>query len=317
MDNIVLASPKVFISYAWENEGLKSWVKRLATELRNDGVDAKLDQWEVVPGDQMPIFMEKSVRENNYVLLICTPKYKLKSEDRIGGVGYEGDIMTAEILQQSNHRKFIPILQSGSPKTSIPSWLTGKYFIDFSNPEYYGNSFESLLRTFFNIRETAPPLGDIPVRFHPEIAKTEKEQIEHDDQNVHIDSIAIDKDNVAVNTSPKTISKRPFVEIDLVWHGGARSPRGYSNKNPTETDENGRLVTIIGGGIKPIIFWDLHWRFDFNLHNNSSVTALNIKIKSIGTANFTYLEKLAAVNNIKPFDKLTLNTGSQLKIYTQ
>jgi hypothetical protein len=107
-------NPKAFISYAWESEEAKIWVKELATELRNDGIDAKLDQWEIVPGDQMPHFMEKSVRENDYVLIICTPKYKTKSEDRIGGVGYEGDIMTAEVLQNSNHRKIYSNFKIGN-----------------------------------------------------------------------------------------------------------------------------------------------------------------------------------------------------------
>lgn len=105
-------NPKAFISYAWETDEIKLWVKELAIKLRADGIDAKLDQWEVVPGDQMPHFMEKSVRDNDYVLIVCTPKYKSKSENRVGGVGYEGDIMTAEVLQNSNHRKFIPILEN-------------------------------------------------------------------------------------------------------------------------------------------------------------------------------------------------------------
>ena len=52
-------NPKAFISYAWESDEIKKWVKKLATELINNGIDAKLDQWEVVPGDQMPHFMER------------------------------------------------------------------------------------------------------------------------------------------------------------------------------------------------------------------------------------------------------------------
>lgn len=58
-----MTNPKVFISYAWESEALKDWVRNLAIELRNKGVDAKLDQWEVVPGDQLPHFMEISKRK--------------------------------------------------------------------------------------------------------------------------------------------------------------------------------------------------------------------------------------------------------------
>jgi hypothetical protein len=39
-----------------------------------------LDQWATVPGDRLPHFMEKAIRENSYVLIICTPKYKEKSD---------------------------------------------------------------------------------------------------------------------------------------------------------------------------------------------------------------------------------------------
>lgn len=63
-----MINPTAFISYAWESNELKLWVKDLATQLRADGIDAKIDQWEVVPGDQMPHFMEKSVRDNNFVV---------------------------------------------------------------------------------------------------------------------------------------------------------------------------------------------------------------------------------------------------------
>ena len=102
--------PKVFISYAWEDD-VKAWVLEFATRLRKNGVDVVLDLWEMSLGDQITVFMEKSVRDSDFVILICTSKYKRKSDDRIGGVGYEGHIITSEIFSNSNHRKFIPILR--------------------------------------------------------------------------------------------------------------------------------------------------------------------------------------------------------------
>jgi hypothetical protein len=66
--------PKAFISYSWDGDDHKTWVKSMAARLRGDGVDVTLDQWEVVPGDQLPKFMEKAIRENSYVLIVCTPK---------------------------------------------------------------------------------------------------------------------------------------------------------------------------------------------------------------------------------------------------
>lgn len=88
---------KAFISYAWEGATFKDGVVALAARLRGDGVDVTLDHWHLVPGDQLTNFMEKSVRENDFVIVLCTPKYKKRSDNREGGVGYEGDIMTAEV----------------------------------------------------------------------------------------------------------------------------------------------------------------------------------------------------------------------------
>jgi len=299
--NPIIKSPKVFISYAWDTEVSNSWVKKLATDLRNQGIDIHLDQWMMVPGDRMALFMEKSVKENNYVLIICTPKYKHKSENRIGGVGYEGDIMTAEVLQDANPRKFIPILQTGDMNTAIASWLSGKFFIDFTNTLHYENSMDNLMRTVLNLREPEPPLGQIPAKYRQEILEMQAKQEQAADENVKIESTVIE-----TATVKKADKNRPFLEADLIWHGSSRSPRGYSNKNPTEIDENGQLVTVIGGGVKPIIFWDLGWRFDLTIYNNSSYPAFNIQIESIGTASFASLGKLEKINNLKPLENLQL-----------
>jgi hypothetical protein len=297
--NPIIQSPKVFISYAWDTVDSNAWVKKLATDLRNQGIDVHLDQWKLVPGDRMALFMEKSVKENNYVLIICTPKYKYKSENRIGGVGYEGDIMTAEVLQDANPRKFIPIIQTGDMNTAIAGWLAGKFFIDFANSLHYDNNLDSLMRTILNIRETEPPLGQIPEEYVKEITDIQAKQEEAEQENVKIGSTVIE------NTVIKN-KQVPFLEADLIWHGGSRSPRGYSDKNPQEMDEDGRMVTIIGAGVKPIIFWELGWRFDLVIHNNSSYPAFNIQIESIGAASFSSLEKLDKVNNLKPLENIKL-----------
>lgn len=105
--------PTAFISYSWDDEPHKGWVRGLATRLRGDGVDVVLDQWELQPGDRLPAFMETAVREHDHALIVCTPHYKQRSDARQGGVGYEGDIMTGELLSQGNERKFIPMLRRG------------------------------------------------------------------------------------------------------------------------------------------------------------------------------------------------------------
>jgi hypothetical protein len=157
-----VAAPKVFLSYSWDDEDHKNWTKAFAAQLRADGVDATLDQWAAVPGDRLPHFMEQAIRQNSYVLIICTPKYKEKSNNRVGGVGYEGDIMTGEVHTQGNHRKFIPILRRGERATAMPSWVAGKYDIDLRGDPYSRENYLDLLATLHNQREQAPPVGPAP-----------------------------------------------------------------------------------------------------------------------------------------------------------
>ncbi|MBU0639383.1 MAG: toll/interleukin-1 receptor domain-containing protein [Planctomycetes bacterium] len=156
------AAPRAFVSYSWDTPEHKSWTKTLATRLRADGVDVTLDQWRVDPGDQLPKFMETAIRENSYVLIICTPNYKKKSDERRGGVGYEGDIMTGEVLTEHNDRKFIPVLRSGTPSDAMPSWLGGKYSINLCGDPYSEEGYQDLLLTLHNQREQAPPIGKAP-----------------------------------------------------------------------------------------------------------------------------------------------------------
>ena len=119
-----------FVSYSWDSEEHKTWVRRLAERLRADGVEADIDQWSAVPGDQLPEFMERAIATHSFVLIVCTPRYKSKSETREGGVGYEGDIITGELLKSRNHRKCIPVLRAADWAASAPGWLAGKYHID-------------------------------------------------------------------------------------------------------------------------------------------------------------------------------------------
>ncbi len=154
--------PKVFVSYSWDGVEHQEWVKAFAACLRGNGVDVTLDRWALAPGDQLPQFMETAVRENEHVLIVCTPKYKEKSDARKGGVGYEGDIMTAEVLNGQNARKFVPILRQGEWREAAPSWLAGRFYLDFRGDPYQETKYEELLNNLFGMREKAPPLGPRP-----------------------------------------------------------------------------------------------------------------------------------------------------------
>ncbi|HYX24526.1 MAG TPA: toll/interleukin-1 receptor domain-containing protein [Thermoanaerobaculia bacterium] len=150
--------PSAFISYSWDSEEHRKWALELATRLRDDGVETLLDQWHLIPGDQLPAFMEKAVRESEHVLIICTPRYKERSNRRQGGVGYEGDIISAEVFTTRNERKFIPVLRLGEWAHSAPTWLAGKYHIDLRGTPYKESQYQDLVTTLLGTRPMAPPV---------------------------------------------------------------------------------------------------------------------------------------------------------------
>ena len=200
--------PKAFISYSWDSEEHKDWVASVARRLRNDGVEVILDQWHLVPGDQLTEFMEREIRENDYMLIICTPKYKKKSDAREGGVGYEGDIMTAEVLSQGNDRKFIPILASGTWSNSSPSWLCGKYGIDLSSQAQFERSYNDLKTTIHGERAKAPPVGKKP-SFS---SATSKSQPSHELTEIKILGVVVDEVSMPKmdGTQGSALYKIPF-----------------------------------------------------------------------------------------------------------
>lgn len=153
-----IKTPRAFISYSWDSAEHKDWVCTLATSLRSEGVEVTLDQWHLAPGDPLPEFMERAVRENDFVLIVCTPNFKTRADDRKGGVGYEGNIMTGEVFLKYNHRKFIPVLRHTSWEEAAPDWLKSKKYIDLTGLRFESN-FEDLVRTLHGETPELPPLG--------------------------------------------------------------------------------------------------------------------------------------------------------------
>ena len=143
-------NPSCFISYSWDDNDHKDWVRNLATKLRENGVDTRLDQWDLSLGGDQLTYMETGVRECNFVLLVCTPIFAKKANTGIGGVGYEKIIVTGEIYQKvASPRKFIPVLRKGNPNDSLPSYLKSKMYVDFRNDDLFNSKLEELLRHIY------------------------------------------------------------------------------------------------------------------------------------------------------------------------
>ncbi|MGD0959629.1 MAG: toll/interleukin-1 receptor domain-containing protein [Methylomonas sp.] len=121
--------PIVFISYSHDSPDHKRWVAELATKLRQNGIDVILDQWDLRFGDDVPKYMEKSVREANRVLMICSEQYVHKANEGQGGVGYEAMIVSAELVRDLGTSKFIPIIKQDSTSPQLPTSVSTAQYL--------------------------------------------------------------------------------------------------------------------------------------------------------------------------------------------
>ena len=161
-----MENPKVFISYSWHPEKNKIWVQRLAERLMQDGVNVKLDVWDLKHGHDKYVFMEQMVKDPDIkkVLVICNEDYARKADDRTGGVGTESTIMSSDIYSLAEQTKFIPILvekKNGEP--CLPTFLKSRMYIDMSSNDIYELGYDQLLRDIYEkplLRK--PALGKMP-----------------------------------------------------------------------------------------------------------------------------------------------------------
>ncbi len=141
--------PRVFISYSHDSLEHKKWVLDLATRLRNNGIDAILDLWELKPGDDLPHFMETNLVSSKFVIMVCTSNYVEKANAGSGGVGYEKMIITSNYLKKIDENKVIPIVrQKGT--ANVPTFLTSKLYINFSRDDDFEFAYDELVRTIHN-----------------------------------------------------------------------------------------------------------------------------------------------------------------------
>ena len=155
---------KAFISYAYDSEEHKGWVRKLASDLRAHGVDVILDQWDARLGDDLAFFMEQGLTSSHVVICVCSELYKIKADNLSGGVGYEKRIISASMFSGCNSSYVIPIVRNNSRVDKLPFFLSGLKYEDFDKIDYY-SAYDALLkRVYGEDMAFKPPLGSNPFR---------------------------------------------------------------------------------------------------------------------------------------------------------
>jgi hypothetical protein len=144
--------PKVLISYSRDSPQNVQRVLELANRLRGDGIDCTIDQYVATPQEGWPLWVERQIRNSDFVLMVCTETYykQVMGMEEAGkglGVRWEGQLIYQHLKDSGPvNTKFIPVLLKGGSPSFVPAPLqsTGYYFVDTAD------GYESLYRLLTN-----------------------------------------------------------------------------------------------------------------------------------------------------------------------
>ena len=123
---------RVFISYSHEPAAQRPRVEALAAALKDHGIGVVIDHDYDTTCTHWPRWcMEQTAKGvTDFILCICTDEYSRRivgdvPADVGKGVYWEGSLFIAELYDDKNNMRLIPVLLDGEPAASIPRFLAG------------------------------------------------------------------------------------------------------------------------------------------------------------------------------------------------
>lgn len=178
-------------------------MNELGEKLESDGLEVTIDQWDVRPGDELALYMERAIKESDYVLIICSEGYKTKADNRVGGSGYEARLITSNILANQHIKKFIPIYVGGDWDKVAPEFIKGNMYVDLSKPigsVMFEQNYTDLLTTVCNVRIRKKQNIDTRLQLAKRMGVKEEELVfEEESKDVKIEGIITDEVTIPRN----------------------------------------------------------------------------------------------------------------------
>ncbi|WP_298919021.1 SEFIR domain-containing protein [uncultured Algimonas sp.] len=159
--------PVVYISYSWSSQEHIDRVLELATYLRENGVDVRIDRWNLREGQDANAFMESMVSDPKVdkVIIVSDRAYSEKADAREGGVGTEAQIITPEIFKQKDKTKYLAVVTEidGDGNAYLPTFYGSRIYVNISDVDSDTESFERIIRWIFGQpSDVAPEIGKKP-----------------------------------------------------------------------------------------------------------------------------------------------------------
>lgn len=156
--------PKVFISYSQDSMSFADKVLEFSNKLRNEGIDAILDQYEESPAEGWPRWMENSINSAEFVILVGSLGYSKKIYDQVEqgkgrGVKWEGNIIYQKLyMADTINNKYIPVVFEEKDLAFIPTPLQSSTYYNVSTKAGFDRLYWRLRGV--TAREK-PPLGKL------------------------------------------------------------------------------------------------------------------------------------------------------------
>lgn len=143
-------NPKAFICHASEDK--QRFVAKFAEKLRQNGVDAWLDQWEILPGDSLvdKVF-EEGIKTANVFIIILSSKSVIKPWVR-------EELNAGFVKRLGKLCKIIPVVIEDC---EIPECLKSTLWERIKNLDNYDEELNRIVKAIFENREK-PKLGTPP-----------------------------------------------------------------------------------------------------------------------------------------------------------
>lgn len=124
----------------------------LAKRLRDAGVNAWLDMWELGVGDSLITkIYDEGIGQADWVVVVI-------SANSVGSKWVKDEMEVAKAQEIQDNTRLLPIVLDGS---SVPVALSSKRHLRIEDPRNYDEQFRELVQVIFNV-ERAPALGTPP-----------------------------------------------------------------------------------------------------------------------------------------------------------
>ena len=157
-------NPIVFISYSQDSIAFADQVLSFSNQLRREGIDTILDQYEEAPAEGWPRWMENSINNADYVLVIGSKGYYDKIYGNVDqgkgrGVKWEGNLIYQKLyMSDTINTKYIPVVFDEKDLVHIPTPLQGSTYYNVSST----TGFDKLYWRLRGITtKEKPPLGKL------------------------------------------------------------------------------------------------------------------------------------------------------------